>query len=397
MLTHMGLRPPPLTLYLHIPYCLHKCPYCDFASSAVTPIPEQRYLTALQRELQWRRQQLADDPRPLATIFLGGGTPSLFSSATIETTLATISRLWPLENDCEITLEANPESASPQKMREWQQMGINRLSLGIQALDAERLHFLERPHTLEQARQAIAHLKQTGFARFNLDLIYATPGQTAAAWEKELTEAMAWEPHHLSCYQLTLEPGTPFFQRQQGGAWQPMTEEDESRLFQQTRQQLTAGGWQPYETSNFAKPGHHCRHNCNYWSFGDYLGVGAAAHGKWTDDLGRIWRSENPASATHYMTLMEKEPPDDTQHPILHHRLITPTEAGRELLLMGLRQQAGVDLTLYQQITGESLEQCRAIPIAHLLEAGFIQRTEQRLTLTEQGIILTDAILSRLI
>lgn len=350
-------------------------------------------MASLQRELRLRRQQLMDDPRPLTAIFFGGGTPSLLTSRTIAAILEEILTLWPLVNDCEITLEANPESTTWEKMRDWQQMGINRLSLGIQALDAARLQFLERPHTLERAEDAISQAIGLGFNAFNLDLIYATPGQTAASWEKELAKAMSWEPHHLSCYQLTIEPGTPFYKRHLAREWPPVTEKRERILFQQTRKQLAAGGWLAYETSNFAKPGFSCRHNSNYWSFGDYVGVGCAAHGKWTDAKGMIWRSENPTNAAHYMKQMAEDGSTDTHHPLAASHLVTPAEAGRELLLMGLRHEAGVDLALYQRLTGESLAECHATRIASLQEAGFIRMAEQRLSLTEQGILLTDTIL----
>lgn len=381
-----------LTLYVHIPYCLRKCPYCDFCSSAVTEIPEARYLAALQRELRLRRQRWVDDPRPLTAIFFGGGTPSLLASATIAGILEEIFTLWPRVADCEITLEANPESANREKMRDWKEMGINRLSLGIQALDEARLHFLERPHTLERARDAIDQAIGVGFDAFNLDLIYATPGQTPAGWERELAEAMRWHPHHLSCYPLTIEPGTPFYKRHQEKAWSPVTEKRERILFQQTRRQLAEGGWLPYETSNFAKPGFSCRHNCNYWTFGDYIGVGCGAHGKWTDGVGQIWRSENPTNATRYMDMAE-DGATDPHHPLAASHLVTPVEAGREMMLMGLRHEAGVDLALYQRLTGESLTARHAARIASFQEAGFVRMVDQRLCLTEQGVLLTDAIL----
>ncbi|MEO5350876.1 MAG: radical SAM family heme chaperone HemW [Magnetococcus sp. YQC-3] len=385
---------PPLTLYLHTPFCRRKCPYCDFRSSAVNTAPEQRYLAAVKQELQMRRRQLSGDTRPLQAIFLGGGTPSLLASATIAGYLEAIVALWPLVPDCEITLEANPESATLEKMRDWRQMGISRLSLGVQALAADRLRFLERPHDLERARSAIRHAQQVGFPALSLDLIYATPGQTPLAWETELTEAMAWAPEHLSCYQLTIEPGTPFFARNRSGDWPAMGEEMEARLFQQTRSQLAAGGWMAYETSNFAQPGFACRHNRNYWSFGDYLGIGAAAHGKRTDPEGKIWRSRNPDAAEAYMARMEQ---GASLASMLEEQLVTAAEAGREALLMGLRHDAGVNLPLYRQLSGEDLLQRHALRIAHWQEAGFVRLEQEQLRLTEQGAPLLDAILLELI
>ena len=388
---------PPLTLYLHIPFCRRKCPYCDFHSSAMTRLPEGQYLAAVQRELHLRRRQWADDPRPLSAIFIGGGTPSLLASQTMAGLLEAILALWPVVADCEITLEANPESASLAKMRDWRQMGIQRLSLGVQAFDAARLHFLERPHTLATARQAIHHAVQVGFAAFNLDLIYATPGQTPEGWAGELTEAMTWHPHHLSCYPLAIEPGTPFFGRHQKGDWLAVGEEVEAVLFQQTRAQLAGGGWVAYETSNFAQPGFACRHNVNYWSFGDYLGIGCAAHGKWTDATGRIWRTRNPATVESYMALLAREATDGEPHPLLHHQPVSSTEAGRECLLMGLRQAVGVELALYQQLTGLDLVERHATRIGHWQEAGWVQVERDRLRLTDQGMPLLDSILLALL
>ena len=383
---------PPLTLYLHIPFCVHKCPYCDFHSTVQETIPERRYLAAVGQELTLRRQQLANDSRPLQSLFLGGGTPSLLEPATMAGFLEHIMARWPLSTSCEITLEANPESATLEKMRDWRQMGINRLSLGIQAFDQERLQFLERVHTLETSRRAIRQARQAGFDNLNLDLIYATPGHTPELWGKELTEAMAWEPQHLSCYQLSIEPSTPFFQRSQDPAWVSLPETTEIALFHQTRQTLAKGGWSSYETSNFAKTmAFSCRHNRNYWSFGDYLGIGCGAHGKLStvmDDTGRIGieRSLNPKTPETYMATLERD------GCALQTLPISAAEAGQEYLLMGLRHDQGVQHALYQRLTGEVLLTSRAKSIGHLADAGFLSVDSYGIRLTEKGIPLADAI-----
>ncbi|MEO5341464.1 MAG: radical SAM family heme chaperone HemW [Magnetococcus sp. MYC-9] len=377
---------PPLTLYVHIPFCVRKCPYCDFHSIALPEIPERRYRETVQQELRWRRQLSATDGRPLQAVFFGGGTPSMVEPSTIEGILQTIADHWSLVADCEITLEANPESATLDKMRAWRQAGVQRLSLGIQAFDEARLQFLGRPHGLEEARQAIRHAQRVDFAALNLDLIYATPGQTVAQWRQELAEAMEWAPPHLSCYQLSVEPGTPFFARQ--GAWPPLAEEQELALFQQTRQQLAQGGWRAYETSNFAQPGFACRHNSNYWSFGDYLGVGSGAHGKWTAADGGIWRSENPPAVADYLTRMAGAPPAERMG-----RLLEPAEAGREVLLMGLRHAAGVERALYRRLTGFDLLERHAELLRTWQGEGWVCVDAERVCLTERGIPLTDSLL----
>lgn len=408
----------PLTLYVHVPFCLSKCPYCDFRSMALASVPEQRYLKAVIRELTLRRQQLSHDRRPLHAIFFGGGTPSLFKAATIAGFLEQILALWPVSTTCEITLEANPESATLEKMRDWRQMGINRLSLGIQAFDPLRLQLLERPHDLPSARRAIRQARRVGFDNLNLDLIYATPGHTLQIWEKELQEAMAWEPQHLSCYALSIEPGTPFFQRSQTSSWNAVGETMETALFRQTWRMLPQGGWFPYEISNFARllPQASsssslegwansasklvCLHNRNYWSFGDYLGVGAAAHSKLStvtkceatrDAMIQVWRHVNPDTPEAYMTVVEAggSPLQTVQ--------TSSEEAGRECLLMGLRHDQGVRRTLYQCLTGKDLLSHQARNLALLAEAGLLSIDSQRVRLTEKGILLADAITVKLL
>ncbi|MBF0162753.1 MAG: radical SAM family heme chaperone HemW [Magnetococcales bacterium] len=378
-----------MTLYVHIPFCRRKCPYCDFHSSPVEEIPEAPFLAAVAEELRRWRHHWAQDERPLQAIFLGGGTPSLLSGAAVARLLGSIQQHWRLAADCEITLEANPESASLEKMQQWHASGINRLSLGIQAFDEERLRFLQRPHDLATARRAIAAAQGVGFAALNLDLIYATPGQSLAAWGRELAEAMAWQPQHLSCYQLTVEAGTPFFA--QRASWPPLEEALELAFFAETRSRLAEGGWLAYETSNFAQPGFTCRHNSNYWSFGDYVGIGPAAHGKWSDGSGGIWRTQNPVALADYLRLLEGEIGPDW--PGVR---VPPAEAGRECLVMGLRHAGGVERALYQRLTGvDLLAQHRSRWMAWQ-EAGFVRVEAERICLTEQGMPLADAMLLEL-
>ena len=407
---HDGNRPvPPLTLYMHIPFCQRKCPYCAFASQEMDIIPEQRYLLAIKRELQWRRQQMERDRRPLQAIFIGGGTPSLLNPKTIAACLEQIAALWSLVEECEITLEANPESVTLAKLHAWQQMGINRLSLGIQAFDQERLDFLQRPHDLNRGRRAIQLAQQVGFDSINLDLIYATPDHTAQTWQTELTEAMAWGPQHLSCYQLSIEPGTAFFHKHQQSSLNLADESLETLLFQQTWDVLADGGWSAYEISNFARTdptaspmvplgrwadGREkvvCLHNRNYWSYGDYLGIGSGAHGKistWKEGSSRllVQRSYNAKIPETYMANLERD------NPQWNHSQLTSMEAGQECLIMGLRHDEGIDRHLYYQLTGKDPFCDRNKKWHYLLEEQFVMLESNRLYLSEKGVLLADTI-----
>ncbi|MBF0425857.1 MAG: radical SAM family heme chaperone HemW [Magnetococcales bacterium] len=385
--------PPPLALYLHIPFCTRKCPYCDFYSRAgITPEKETAYIDALLRELFHWRQHLQTDPRPLGSVFFGGGTPSLLSVASITRILNTIRTLWPLAPEAEITLEANPDSATQQRLEGYRAAGVNRLSLGVQAFDHKRLHLLGRIHSVEAARQALRAARAAGFDNLGLDLIYATPGHTLAAWQEELAEAMSWNPEHISCYTLTLEPDTPFARQHA----QTLPEEEIAlELFQATRGILAEQGWPPYEISNFAKPGRHCRHNSNYWTFGDYLGVGAAAHGKLTrldTPTPQVYRTGNPADIAAYVNALRPGSPSP-----IRETFQTRDETAADALIMGLRQEIGLERPLYQWIKGIDIVTEKSRQLDPLRAAGWIDHTPERLFLTPRGVVLADTILASLL
>ena len=285
---------PPLSLYVHLPWCLKKCPYCDFNSHASPPagsaagfasgsgasaagpggLPEARYLDALRADLEaalplvWGRR--------VVSVFIGGGTPSLFSPDSIERLLADVRARLPLEPGCEITLEANPGTFESQRFRAFRQAGVTRLSIGVQSFDDQALHRIGRVHDAAQARAAVAEVREA-FDTFNIDLMYALPGQTLQALQTDLDIALGFAPPHLSVYHLTMEPGTVFANRPPAG----LPDDDAAaRMLDLIVDTTAAAGLQRYEVSAFARPGHRCRHNLNYWQFGDYLGIGAGAHGK---------------------------------------------------------------------------------------------------------------------
>lgn len=369
-----------LSLYIHVPFCIRKCPYCDFYSKPGRLIDESRYLKALIGELTQYRTLLTDDTRNLSSIFFGGGTPSLLSGDTVQKILAAVGKEWNLTPGCEITLEANPESCTQKKIELWQLAGINRISLGVQAVDDARLRLLERPHTVAMARQVIHWL--SGWPRLNVDLIYATPGHTLAGWRDELSEVLDWGILHMSCYALTLEPGTPFY-----SAGLVMPDEDLAiEFFAFTRKFLTSHGVLPYEISNFAKTGHECRHNVNGWEYGDYLGIGPGAHGKWTRPDGTIFRSENPRDLEHYFTYFNSQP-----------RLVSSEEARQECLMMGLRLTRGMSRKRFFQISGWDLAEGRKETIKTIERKKLIKVDAKRIRMTKKGMLLADTVMLELL
>lgn len=272
------LKTPPLSLYVHIPWCARKCPYCDFNSHAADrAVPERAYVDALLRDLEDELPGVGS--RPIATLFIGGGTPSLFSAEAIARLLEGIRARVALAGDAEITLEANPGSADQDRFRGFRQAGVNRLSIGVQSFAPEKLRRLGRIHDREQALKAVAAARAAGFDNINLDLMFGLPEQTVTAALDDLATAIALGPKHLSFYQLTVEPNTRFYKDPPR-----LPDEDTVEAMQRACQALLARqGYRRYEVSAYAQTDFRCRHNLNYWQFGDYLGIGAGAHGKLTD------------------------------------------------------------------------------------------------------------------
>ena len=288
---------PPLSLYIHIPWCQRKCPYCDFNSHAAQQeVDESAYVDAMLADLQLDLP-LAQD-RPLQSIFIGGGTPSLFSGEAINQLLRGVSDRLQLVDDCEITMEANPGTVEAEHFAAYRKAGVNRLSIGVQSFSVNQLQALERTHTAQEAIDAVSIARKAGFENINLDLMFGLPGQTLPSAEKDLCQAIELQPEHISYYQLTIEPNTRFY-------LQPPPQPDDELLWsiqQQGVQLLAAAGYQQYEISAYARVGKRCRHNLNYWSFGDYLGIGAGAHAKITH-MGnpfQVSRRSKYSSPTHY-------------------------------------------------------------------------------------------------
>ncbi len=262
----------PISLYLHVPFCTVKCAYCDFNSYANAEDQIPAWGEAMLEEL--RRWAPSVAGRPVRTVFLGGGTPSLLESGTIAVILDTIADAYALTPDAEITMEANPESARFDRLAGYRAAGVNRLSIGVQSLDADELRFLDRPHDTAGARNAVADARRAGFDNISVDLIYGLPDQTLATWQASLRGVVGWEPDHVSCYALTLEPETPLAMRVADGSVREIDPDAAAAMTDWTESALAEAGYTQYEISNYARPGHECRHNLVYWRHGEYVGLG---------------------------------------------------------------------------------------------------------------------------
>jgi oxygen-independent coproporphyrinogen-3 oxidase len=333
---------PPLSLYIHWPWCVRKCPYCDFNSHESNgPVPEQAYLDALRADLEQSLPLIWG--RKIHTIFIGGGTPSLMSAAALERLLSDVRTLLPLEIGAEITMEANPGTFEAEKFKAYRASGVNRLSIGIQSFNGRHLQALGRIHDENEARRAV-EIAHANFDNFNLDLMYALPGQTLLEARQDLDTALAFAPPHLSLYHLTMEPNTVF------AKYPPqLPSDDESADIQDMIMETMAGaGYEHYEVSAYAKPGHRARHNLNYWTFGDYLGIGAGAHSKlsFPHRILRQARYKQPAS---FMEAAQKGNAVHEEHEIARG------EMGFEFMLNLLRLTEGFDPNLFGERTGMSI------------------------------------------
>lgn len=362
---------PPLSLYIHIPWCMRKCPYCDFNShEARDTLPEQEYVAALTRDLELALPQIWG--RKVYTVFIGGGTPSLFSVHAMEQTLATVRMLLPLDHGAEITLEANPGTVETDKFSGFRKAGINRLSLGIQSFNDIHLRSLGRIHDASGAKRAI-ELARQHFDNINLDLMYGLPQQTQEEAMQDIRTALEFSPQHLSCYNLTLEPNTLFHRYPP-----PLPEEDLCGLMQrEIEQTLALNGYVHYETSAFAQPGKQARHNLNYWKFGDYLGIGAGAHSKlsFPDRVMRQMRYKQPQA---YMQQVSQSSPVQTE------RAVKREDLPFEFMMNALRLNQGFADTLFAERTGLSLLLIRN-ELEQAEHRGLITRDLQRIAPTELG------------
>jgi oxygen-independent coproporphyrinogen-3 oxidase len=378
----------PLAIYIHWPFCRSKCPYCDFNSHVREGVDGARWTRALVADLE--RQAAFAPNREVVSIFFGGGTPSLMQPETVAALVARVHELWPAAPDLEVSLEANPNSAEAERFAGFAEAGINRLSLGIQALDPQALRFLGRGHDRDEAITAI-RLARTSFARYSFDLIYARPGQSLAAWEAELDEALTLAGEHLSLYQLTIEAGTAFGNRAARGEVLSADEETGAGLFEVTQLRLAAAGLPAYEISNHARPGAECRHNLAYWRYDDYLGIGPGAHGRVTRGGTKIATRQLRAPEAWLAAIEESGAAIDEETPIAR------AEAVGEMLMMGLRLTEGVARQRIEALAEKTVEELFAGALPRLIDGGFLTLDRDRLAATQAGRQRLNALLGALL
>jgi oxygen-independent coproporphyrinogen-3 oxidase len=371
----------PLALYVHWPFCVSKCPYCDFNSHVRATIDQDAWRDALLADLAHEARLLPG--RSLTSIFFGGGTPSLMEPATVEAVIDAARMHWAAAGDIEITLEANPNSVEAARFDDLARAGVNRLSLGIQSFDDQALRLLGRAHSVSEGLQALV-TAQANFPRVSFDLIYALPGDDERTWETTLSRALSLGTTHLSLYQLTIEPGTRFATMVARGDFEPLDGDSAAALYELTDAMTSAAGLPAYEISNHARPGHESRHNLTYWRYGDYVGVGPGAHGR-----RRGMRTVRHKKPENFLSAAARN-----GHGIAEEAELSPVEAADEALVMGLRLSEGLD--------AEAIERRFHVPavdwtrVDHLVRSGHLTREGMHIKLTGAGRLLLDHILGEI-
>jgi len=377
---------PGFGVYVHWPFCAAKCPYCDFNSHVRhQPVDELRFVESFKREIAHMRSLTG--PREVSSLFFGGGTPSLMRPETVEAILNAVDAAWTVAAGAEITLEANPSSVDAGRFRGYRAAGVNRVSLGVQALNDDDLRFLGRLHSVSEALQAI-DLARELFPRLSFDLIYARPGQTVADWAKELDRAIGYAVDHLSAYQLTIEQGTRFFDLHEAGRLQVPDGDLAADLYQATQEITTGRGLPAYEVSNHARPGSESRHNLTYWRYGDYVGLGAGAHGRISGANAKLATANFRMPETWLETVEEQGNGIESIE-----RLEQETQAD-EMMLMGLRLSEGLDLRRWEALSRRTIDTEKE---QFLTDLRFIERTgDGRLRCTPSGMMVLDAVVADL-
>lgn len=377
---------PGFAIYLHWPFCAAKCPYCDFNSHVRhRPVDQQAYVEAFRREIAHMR--MLSGEREVTSIFFGGGTPSLMLPGTVEAILDTVRTAWTVPDGIEITLEANPSSVEAERFRGYRAAGVNRVSMGVQALNDKDLKTLGRLHNTDEALRAIS-LARDIFPRMSFDLIYARPGQRPEDWAAEIEQAISLAADHLSLYQLTIEEGTPFYGLHRAGKLIVPDGETSAELYELTRVVCESHGLPAYEVSNHARPGAESRHNLTYWRYGDYAGIGPGAHGRLTTPFGKM------ATATHRVPEDWLAQVGEQGHGLSEAEPLSREEQADELLLMGLRLREGVDLARWRAISGRDLDPDQ---VAFLQGHDLVESLgRDRIRCTPAGMLVLDSVVADL-
>ncbi len=381
------MRTTPLQLYVHIPFCVHKCHYCDFNSHEISEPPWKEYQAALLAELTHWSKSAMFSKRQITTIFFGGGTPSLAPPSLIRNIIETANAYFGLSDMVEISLEANPGAVDTDHFQQYREAGVNRLSLGVQSLDDAELDWLERIHGREDVLSAFTAARDTGFANISLDIMYGLPDQDLSHWMQTLHAVIKLNPEHVSCYQLTVEPHTRLAARHAKKPY-PLPDDDLAlRFFHETRQQLYHAGYDTYEISNFAKPGFKCRHNDGYWLYHDYIGIGAGASGKWDTRNGGIKRYSNIRSPERYARESLKK-----GSAIHSQEFLDQNHSAAEALWLSLRRKNGMCRHSFQQRFGFDAwaHFSSALKLWH--ECGKLAVTDSHIYLTPEGFPVADSI-----
>ncbi len=377
---------PEFAVYVHWPFCLSKCPYCDFNSHVRHGgYDEAHYVRAIQSEIAAAAERAPG--RIVSTIFFGGGTPSLMQPQTVGAILDSVGKHWTVAGNVEVSLEANPTSVEATRFRGYRAAGVNRVSLGVQALDDQSLKELGRLHSAQEALDAIS-VARSIFERYSFDLIYARPRQTLEGWKTELKQAISEAAEHLSLYQLTIEPGTPFFGLHKAGKLIVPNDDLGRDLYDLTQQICDDAGLPAYEVSNHARPGAECRHNLVYWRGHEYAGVGPGAHGRLNID-GRRYATETEKKPEAWLDLVARN-----GHGLTVDEKLQPNEVADEFLLMGLRLAEGIDPQRFTSLCGRSLDPAR---VSYLRDGGAVETMDNgRLRVTQSGFPLLDAVVADL-
>ncbi|GAB6180054.1 radical SAM family heme chaperone HemW [Desulfotomaculum defluvii] len=374
-------------LYIHVPFCIRKCLYCDFISYPLSQQQVAEYLQGLELEIELYRETLGVKNRSIESIFVGGGTPTSLMSGQLISILERLDRSFSIAKDAEITTEANPGTVSLTYLKELRAAGFNRLSLGVQSTHQELLTILGRIHDFSQAREAVSQARQAGFNNINLDLIFGLPCQSLSQWQQTLTDVVALEPEHISCYGLQLEEGTPLTCSIEQGKLPACSEEDDLAMFQLAIEFLRTMGYEHYEISNFARPGYCCQHNLLYWHNKEYLGFGPGAHSHYDHS-----RWSNIENIDNYVSLLKTG-----QHPVAEKTSLTVKEQMEETVFLGLRMLKGLKMIDFEKRFGLSIYKIYAREIAHLEQLGLVKSEDGYLKLTEKGLPIANQVFAEFV